>query len=75
MNSAAGRAGVQSAPDYYARGLAFWPRFVSPRQSRVRGDPRRIAALVSRRTNQSYRWILSLWGAPDDPADAPGRDN
>jgi len=75
MNSAAGRSAMQSAPDYYTRGLALWPRLASPRQSRVRGDPRRIAPLVSRRTNLSYRSILSLLGAPDDPTDAPGRDH
>ena len=75
MNSAAGCPAIESAPNYYARGLALWPRLVSPRQSRVRGDPRRIAAVVSRRTNLSYRSILSLLGAPEDPTDAPGRDH
>jgi hypothetical protein len=74
MNSA-GRMPVHSAPDYYARGLALWPRLVPPRPVRVRSDPHRIAALIARRTNLSYQAILALLGAPDDPSDTARLDH
>jgi len=62
---------VQSGPDYYARGLALWPRLETPRPGRVRRDPRRIATIISRRTNLSYQAILALLGAPEGPAESP----
>jgi hypothetical protein len=65
MNSSADAAPQQSAPDYYARALALWPRVRYPRPGRVRRDPRRVATLISRRTNLSYCAILELLGAPD----------
>ena len=71
MTNTAHGAPLQSAPDYYARGLALWPRLESPRPARVRRDSRRVASLVSRRTNLSYKAILALLGAPDDPAETP----
>jgi hypothetical protein len=74
MSNAVPQTRLQSPPDYYARGLALWPRLSPPRQDRVRRDPRRIAALVSRRTNLSYQAILALLGAPDDPAGTPDLD-
>lgn len=58
-----------SAPDYYSRGLALWPRLVHPRTGRVRQDPRRVATSISRRTNLSYQAILELLDAPDDRAE------
>jgi hypothetical protein len=75
MNSAAHGTLVGSAPDYYARGLALWPRLEPPRPARVRRDPRRVASLVSRWTNLSYQAILALLGAPDDPSDTPDLDH
>jgi hypothetical protein len=44
-------------------------RLVHPRTGRVRQDPRRVATLISRRTNLSYQAILELLGAPDDRAE------
>ena len=74
MTSATHGTLIQPAPDYYARGLALWPRLETPRPGRVRRDPRRVATLVSRRTNLSYQAILALLGAPDDPAESPDQD-
>jgi hypothetical protein len=74
MTSAAHGTLIQPSPDYYARGLALWPRLETPRPGRVRRDPRRVATLVSRRTNLSYQAILALLGAPDDPAESPDQD-
>ena len=65
MNSSADETLPQAAPDYYARALARWPRLGYPRPGRVRRNPRRVAALISRRTNLSYCAILELLGAPD----------
>lgn len=65
MNSSADGTLPQSSPDYYARALALWPRLGYPRPGRVRRDPRRVATLISRRTNLSYCAILELLGAPD----------
>ena len=56
----------EPAPDYYTRALALWPRFWYPHPGRVRRNPRRVARLISRRTNLSYRAILELLGAPAD---------
>ena len=74
MTSAAHGTLIQPSPDYYARGLALWPRLETPRPGRVRRDPRRVATLVSRRTNLSYQAILALLGAPDDPAESPDQN-
>ena len=75
MNSAADGTTRQSAPDYYTRALAFWPRLGHPRPALVRRDPQRMATLISRRTNLSHRAILELLGAPIDQADPPSRDH
>jgi hypothetical protein len=66
MTSLADRRLPQPKPDYYARALALWPRFERPRLSRVRRDPRRLATLISRRTNLSYQAILELLGVPPE---------
>jgi phosphoglycolate phosphatase-like HAD superfamily hydrolase len=75
MNSASDGTLLQSAPDYYARGLVLWSRFVPPRTGRVRQDPNRLATLISRRTNLSYRAILELLGAPDRQTETPILDH
>jgi hypothetical protein len=62
-------------PDYCARALVLWPRLDSQRLARVRHDPRRVAALVSRRTTLSYVAILELLGAASVETDAPSRDH
>jgi len=54
-------------PDYYARAIVLWPR-LDPRFGRVRHDPRRMALLISRRTNLSLQAILALLGAPHEDA-------
>jgi hypothetical protein len=75
MNSLADRLEPQPGPDYYARALALWPRLGHPRPGRVRRDPRRVAALISRRTNLPYQTILELLGAPADLTETPGLDH
>jgi hypothetical protein len=75
MNSAANGTPPQSVPDYYSRALALWPRLGHPRSGLVRRDPRRMAALISRRTNLSYRAILELLGAPTDQDNGAERDH
>jgi len=75
MNSALDGTLLQPAPDYYARGLALWPRLVPPRTGRVRQDPRRLATLISRRTNLSYRAILEPLGAPAEQTETPSLDH
>jgi hypothetical protein len=67
MNSLADRVLPQSTPDYYARGLALWPRLSHPRTSRDQRDPHRLATLISRRTNLSQQAILELLGVTTDP--------
>jgi hypothetical protein len=62
-------------PDYCSRALALWPRLQRHRLARVRNDPRRVAALISRRTALSYATILELLGAPPAEPDAPSRDH
>jgi hypothetical protein len=62
-------------PDYCSRALALWPRLERQRLARVRHDPRRVAALISRRTTLSYAAILELLGAPAAEPDAPNRDH
>lgn len=56
----------ESRPDYYSRALALWPRLEPARLSRVRRDPRRVAALISHRTILSRELILALLGAPQE---------
>jgi hypothetical protein len=63
------------APDYWSRALALWPRLERHRLARVRHDPRRVATLVSRRTNLSRAAILHLLGAPAAERDSPRRDH
>lgn len=75
MNSLVDGAEPQPTPDYYARALALWPRLGYSRPGRVRRDPRRVAALISRRTNLSYQTILKLLGAPADLTETPGLDH
>jgi hypothetical protein len=81
MNSLATTAAATTAPmvsadpDYCARALALWPRLDRGRLARVRHDPSRVAALVSRRTTLSSGAILQLLGAPPAPTDAPARDH
>jgi hypothetical protein len=53
-------------PDYYFRALALWPRLEPTRLSRVRRDPRRVAALISQRTILPRESILALLGAPQE---------
>jgi hypothetical protein len=62
-------------PDYWSRALALWPRLERHRLARVRHDPRRVAALISRRTNLSPAAILELLGAPPDEIDVPNGDH
>jgi hypothetical protein len=54
---------IDRQPDYYARAIALWPRLDS-RHCRARRDPRRVAALIARRTPLSREAILALLGAP-----------
>lgn len=44
----------------YTRALLIWPRLDRARLTRTRGDPRKVARLVARRTNHSEEAILSL---------------
>jgi hypothetical protein len=44
----------------YARALLIWPRLDRARLARTRGDPRKVARLVARRTIHSEESILSL---------------
>jgi hypothetical protein len=66
---------LDPAPDYCARALALWPRLERGRLARVRHDPGRVAALISRRTNLSYEAILELLGVSSVESNAPGRDH
>jgi len=56
----------EARPDYYFRAVALWPRLEPTRLSRVRRDPRRVAALISHRTILSRESILALLGAPQE---------
>lgn len=47
-----------------ARALAIWPRIDPNRLRRTKGDPRRIARLVEKRTSLSYEDILIVLGGP-----------
>ena len=62
-------------PDYCSRALALWPRATRVRLARVRHNPRRVAALISHRTNLSKNAILELLGVPAAEADEPDRQN
>ncbi len=82
MNSLVPTVQAQSSPslpdtsrDYCPRALALWPRLERQRLVRIRHDPRRVAALVSRRTNLNYVAILELLGAPSEGTAAPDGDH
>ena len=64
----------QLAPDYCGRALALWPRLERDRLARVRHDPHRVAALVSRRTALSLATIVELLGAPSVESEVSSRD-
>jgi hypothetical protein len=64
-----------SATDYCARALVLWPRLERGRLARVRHDPIRVAALVSRRTTLSYAAILELLGVSSEESDVTTRDH
>ena len=64
-------------PDYAARALLLWPGLDRRRLAAAKGDPHRIARLVSYRTNLPPEAILRMLGARssarsslDPPADA-----
>ncbi len=59
----------QAQPDYYSRALALYPRLEPARLARVRSDPNRVAALISRRTTLPVKSILALLGAPQEAGD------
>jgi hypothetical protein len=63
------------APDYCSRALALWPRLNRGNLARVRHDPGRVAALISRRTTLPYGAILQLLGASSVDVDAPIGDH
>ncbi|MDA8238033.1 MAG: hypothetical protein M0T75_09165 [Chloroflexi bacterium] len=50
---------------YARRALALWPRLDPEKLRRTRGDPRRIARLVARRTALSVETILLILVAAD----------
>lgn len=60
--AAPGRAamGAARACDYVARALELWPRLDREKVRRTRGNPRRLARLVERRTGESFDVILSM---------------
>jgi hypothetical protein len=64
-----------TVPDYCSRALALWPRANRVGLARVRHNPRRVAALISHRTNLSRNAILELLGVPAAEADEPDRRN
>jgi hypothetical protein len=55
---------VEKSP-YSRRALALWPRLDREKLRRTRGDPRRIARLVSRRTTLSMETIVLILIAAD----------
>jgi hypothetical protein len=65
----------EDIPDYCARALALWPRVDRVRLARVRHNPRRVATLISHRTNLSRSAILELLGVPGKESDKPERQN
>lgn len=58
--------------DYFDRALALYPRLEPARLARVRRDPNRVAALISRRTTLPVRSILALLGAPHQAEEGNG---
>jgi hypothetical protein len=64
-------------PDYAARALLLWPGLDRGRLATTKGDPRRIARLVTRRTNLPPEAILRMLGvrpAVDRSFDDVGED-
>jgi hypothetical protein len=61
----------QALPDPAARALLLWPGLDRARLAETKGDPRRIARLVSRRTNLPPEAILRMLGVRADVE--PGR--
>jgi hypothetical protein len=59
-----GRAESNSRPLLYRRALALWPRLDTRALRRCGQDPRRVAALVSRRTSLPLETIMVLLNAP-----------
>ena len=59
-----GRAESTWGPVLYRRALAIWPRLDPRALRRCRHDPRRVAALVSRRTSLPLETIMVLLTAP-----------
>jgi hypothetical protein len=55
---------VDESP-YVQRALAVWPRLDREKLRRTRGDPRRIARLVARRTTLSVETIVLILVAAD----------
>lgn len=49
-----------SPVDLRARALGLWPRLDRARLTRTKGDPVRIARLVSRRTSLTFDCILAI---------------
>lgn len=49
-------------PDYAARALLLWPGLDRGRLATTKGDPHRIARLVTRRTNLPPEAILRMLG-------------
>ena len=56
------RTGSGALHPLCARALSIWPGLDRARLSRTRGDPRKLARLVARRTIHSEETILTLLG-------------
>lgn len=54
------------------RALSLWPRLERAALRRCRHDPRRIAALVARRTSLPHEAIIGLLTMPSTSADDIG---
>jgi hypothetical protein len=59
-----GSAESTGGPFLYRRALALWPRLDARALRRCGHDPRRVAALVSRRTSLPLETIMVLLTAP-----------
>jgi hypothetical protein len=59
-----GRTGATASGALERRALALWPRLDTAALRRCRHDPRRIAALVSRRTAMPTEAILQVLTMP-----------
>ena len=59
-NAPARRSSTRSLPPYSARALAIWPRLDRGRLARTRGDPVRIARLVTERTALTAESIVAM---------------